>query len=182
MENKNAGLTLIELVAVIGIMAVLVGVMGLSVTAISSQRVSSAAGDVKEALQTAQTIAMSKRGCYVDITYDDGDVVFTTYAIETNLTGSPATEEIKAKVVSKLTIGGGIKVALAGDVGAQVESGSHYRLRFDRASGAYKTIGIAVGGSFVENSFDTEKIVFTKGSKTATLVVSRLTGRITYGD
>lgn len=182
MEKKNAGLTLIELVAVIGIMAVLVGVMGLSVTAISSQRVSSAAGDVKEALQTAQTIAMSKRGCYVDITYEDGDVVFTTYARETNVSGDPETEEIKAKVVSKLTIGGGITVELAGDVGALVQAGSHFRLNFDRASGSYKAIGIEVGGSFVDNSFDTEKIVFKKGSKKATLVISRLTGRITYGD
>ena len=41
--KRNEGLTLIELVVVIAIMSVLVGVVGISITVVSRQKVSNAA-------------------------------------------------------------------------------------------------------------------------------------------
>lgn len=182
--RKNEGLTLVEMITVIGIMAVLIGVVGISVKVLSRQRVSSAASDVKELMQTAQTIAMSKRSCYVEITCENGLAKFTTYVTETNDDElNPGTTTTAVKKIASLTLSRGIQVELAGDVGAQVTDGCSYRFRFDRASGAYKDIGIGVGGSYVENSFDTERIVFSRGaSNTATITISKLTGRVSYGE
>ena len=96
---------------------------------------------------------------------------------------NPGTTTTAVKKIASLTLSRGIQVELAGDVGAQVTDGCSYRFRFDRASGAYKDIGIGVGGSYVENSFDTERIVFSRGaSNTATITISKLTGRVSYGE
>ena len=65
--EKNKGVTLIELIVVIGIMGVVAGLIGLSLVVVSRQKVSSAASDIKGQFQTAQTIALSKDDCYVKI-------------------------------------------------------------------------------------------------------------------
>ena len=77
--EKNKGMTLIELIVVIGIMGVVVGLIGLSFAVVSRQRLSSAASEVKGQFQTAQTIALSKDDCFIKIEKNsDDEVVFTT--------------------------------------------------------------------------------------------------------
>lgn len=66
-DRKNAGLSLIELIVVVAIMSVLLAVVGLSISAVSKQKVSGAAVKMKELIQVSKTYAKSKGNCKMTI-------------------------------------------------------------------------------------------------------------------
>ena len=159
--KRNGGLTLIELVVVIAIMSVLVGVVGISITVVSRQKVSNAAADVRGLLQTAQTIAMSKKNCYVEITKESSGYVFTTYSY----TESASTDR---RVIDKVTIGDKIVVSIPTGVGNSYAAvNSAVQIKYKRESGAFDT-GTPTG------------IRFSRGNKTVTLSLTALTGRVSF--
>jgi len=60
MKKDNRGLTLIELIVVIAIMAIMIAVSGFSLSMISHKRVSNNALSIKQAIQIAQTYNKSQ--------------------------------------------------------------------------------------------------------------------------
>ena len=162
--KHNEGLSLIELVVVVAIMAVLVSVVGISVTVVSRQNVSNAASDVRGLLQTAQTVAMSKKNCYVKITQkSNGDWYFETHTYTG--TGDDGTKQ-NEKVLDHLTVSGKVKV--------EVKSGGSY------VSAASTTIEyIRNTGAFKAGAFPSE-IRFSRGTKVVTLHLTELTGKVSY--
>ena len=132
--KKNQGLSLIELVVVIAIMSVLVGVIGISVTVLSRQKVSNAASDVKGLLQTAQTIAMSKKNCYVKITKESNGVVFATYSYT-------QADKSDQKIIDKVTIDKKIEVQIkAAGAGSFSDFSSGVEIRYNRENGSFTSL------------------------------------------
>ncbi len=160
--KKNEGLTLIELVVVIAIMSVLVGLVGLSVSVLSRQKVSNAASDVKGLLQTAQTIAMSKKSCYVEIKSDSDGVTFTTYTYTKD-------DRSDKKFMDKVTIGDQISVSVkqAGASSFTSVGSSVIEIKYKRENGAFTDDTI-------------QEIMFSKGTKDVTLRLTKLTGKVSY--
>lgn len=174
--KRNEGLSLIELIVVIAIMGVLVSVVGISVTVVSRQKVSNAASDVRGEFQTAQTIAMSKDNCYMQIHENsDGDTVFTIHASDET-------------VLDRVTVSNKISVSV-GYGGSMVNAGSVdvIRIYYNRESGAFSEAYINGGASATDkgNLVPTtdrviESIRFSNGSKSVTLHLTKLTGKVSY--
>ena len=163
--KKNQGMSLVELIVVIGIMGVVVGLVGISFAVVTRQRVSSAATDVKGQLQTAQTIAMSRDDCYVEVRRNaSGEVVFTTYS---SATKKLDTYTVDSKIQVKLQIGSAI-YNLKSDTGTFVIS-------YQRESGSMKDT--TRNGTYMGVL---RRIEFTDGKKTSILNVNKVTGKVSF--
>lgn len=159
--KKNQGLSLIELVVVIAIMSILVGLIGVSVSVLSRQKVSSAASDVKGLLQTAQTIAMSKKNCYVKISQESQGVVFATYSYT-------KADKSDQKLIDKVTISDNITVKVKAAGASSFSSiSSAVEIKYKRESGSFTTDTI-------------DAIQFSKGTKSVELKLTKLTGKVAY--
>lgn len=172
--KRDEGLTLIELVVVIAILAVMVSVVGISVSVVSRQRVSNAVADVKVLFQTAQTIAMSKDNCHIAIDQnDDGDTIFTLYS------SSDGT------VLNRVTISSKIDVFIHYGTSQSTPIGTFktVNIYYDRLSGAFSGF-YACGTSTYIGSVIPEGISgieFSNGSSNKiTLKLTKLTGRVSY--
>ena len=170
--KKNEGLSLIELVVVIAIMSVMIAVVGISVTVLSRQKVSNAASDVKSLLQTAQTIAMSKDNCHVEIQEIGDSVVFTTYSSSNKIIDKVTLDE-KITVSLSYASGSSMNMDVLGAVGIYYkrESGA-----FDSAS-VCGTTGNPKSGTAVD---PIRWIRFSNGNKSVTLHLTELTGKVSY--
>ena len=161
--EKNKGVTLIELIVVIGIMGVVAGLIGLSLVVVSRQRVSSAASDIKGQFQTAQTIALSKDDCYVKIEKNSSDeVVFTTYSsLEKKLDTCAIDKRIEVKIY-------------AGSNEVNLSSGPVI-MKYERQTGGfeYPTQNGSTLGKIT-------RIVFGTGKREIVLRLNKATGKVTY--
>lgn len=165
--KKDRGFSLIELLVVVAVMSVLVALLSVTINVVFSQRVSSAASDTKSLFQAAQTVAMSKDNCYVSLSVNgDGDIEITSYSSTTKQLDSVIVED---NIAVTLEIGG---------TAYTVSGSDDYQIRYIRESGAFDTVYI--------NGVDTgkycTKITMSKGSKTEVLQLSKLTGKITFGN
>ena len=169
--KKNQGLSLIELVVVIAIMGVLVGLVAISVTVLSRQKVGNAASDVKSLLQTAQTIAMSKDDCHVEIQVINGAVVFTTYSSA-------------SKVIDKLTLDKKIGVRISYDGGKNVNELGAVGIYYERESGSFSNAFVRGSTGNPKTGEDTHSalqwIEFYNSTKSVRLNLTRLTGKVSY--
>ena len=170
--KKNQGLSLIELVVVIAIMSLLVGLVAISVTVISRQKVANAASDVKSLLQTAQTIAMSKDDCHVEIQEINGAVVFTTYSSANSIIDK-VTLDKKITVNISYSTGSSLNMNVCGAVG----------IYYERESGSFTNsyVSGSTGNPKSGTAVDPIRwIEFSNGSKSVRLHLTRLTGKVSY--
>ena len=102
-SNNNKGLTLVELVVVIGIMAVLLVVMGVSFNTIFVNKTKSGAKNIYNMLGTAQTLGMSKGNIYLGLSADaDGNT--TVSVIYGGKTGKDFSVVESKKLGSKVSV------------------------------------------------------------------------------
>lgn len=178
IEN-NKGITLIELIVVIAIMAVLTASFAVSLTLISRQRVSNAGSSMKSMLQLAQTYSKSKDECVLKIigqSEGGAEVSIFTYDKDGNekLGSGPTdvnkniTTQIKYKDKSDPTI----------EYMVTVSSGVTAEIRFVRSTGGFEAV--AVPGQASSISAYPVQIIFTNGEKETTLDLATNTGVITY--
>lgn len=163
--EKNRGVTLIELIVVIGIMGVVIGLVGLSIVVVSRQRVSSAASDIKGQFQTAQTIALSKDDCYVKIEKNsDNEIVFTTYSsLEKKLDTCVIDKRIEVRVYS-------------GNAASPVDlSSGPIIMKYDRQTGGFENP--TQNGATMEKI---SRIAFGSGEREIVLRLNKATGKVTY--
>ena len=164
--KKNEGLSLIELIVVIAIMGVMVSVIGISITVVSRQRVSNAASEVKVQFQAAQTIAMSKDNCRVQIKrLSDGDTEVTVFSSE-------------EKILDRITISK--KVTVEVDYGSgftSIADCGTVMIYYVRATGAFDHA--TVGGATKDHI---SRIRFANKSRSEeiTLLFTKLTGKVSY--
>lgn len=165
---------MIELVVVIAIMGVLISLVAISVSVVTRQKVSNAASDVKGILQTAQTIAMSKDNCHVEIQKINGAVVFTTYSSS-------------SKTIDKVTLDKKITVNISYQTGASsnIDVLGAVGIYYDRTTGAFADNAYVCGTTGDPKTTGTAVntirwIEFSNGSKSVRLHLTKLTGKVSY--
>lgn len=156
-RKKNQGFTLLELIVVIAIMAVALGITGMSLGVIQQSRSKGCAQEMKSSLEMARTSAMAKGGGSVTIYKDTttGDIMMQTTGGDSRKIGG-----------SSLTVTYGFK----GDSDV-------YTLGSEPAGKELKVTFSASSGSISDtNSVEWIRI---NGNKKYKLTLYKLTGKVT---
>lgn len=175
-NNKldNKGMTLIELVVIIAIMAVLTASFAVSITLISKQRVSNAANGMKSTIQLAQTYAKSRGSCYITIegTSDNGS---NSYIWTLDDDGNPVIGNGPNNINKKIT------TIVEFDDGTQVtvNSGVIVKINFNRSTGGFENATVTQDGT-EEEVGTPQRIIFTNGEKETVLWLAKNTGLVTF--
>ncbi|MGN0164977.1 MAG: Tfp pilus assembly protein FimT/FimU [Lachnospiraceae bacterium] len=177
MKKNNQGITLIELIVVIAIMAVLTASFAVSLTLISRQKVSNAANSTKSLLQLAQTYSKSKDRCLVRFTgFSDGssEVSIYTYDTEDNLKmgNGPTDINKNINVVIKYEDNSGATYEVT------VASGVSADIKFNRSTGGFDQV--QVPGEADGTLATPVQIRFTNGEKVSVLDLATNTGVVTF--
>lgn len=169
MNNRNAGLSLIELVVTIAIISVLMGIGIISVGMLSSREAKKTCSNLKTTIENSRLDALSKEKMTLVIWQDSNGVHYK----ETTRTGA------MPEIQNVGTIGNS-------NVLVQLEKadGSIVDLGHDDASGQVFKFKRDTGG-FSDNTdvsptvpFDIVKIHVSKAGKTYSLKLQRFTGRV----
>ena len=190
MKKENSGFTLIELIVVIAIMAIFTGMLGLSVSMIMRQRVSTSATSLKETMVLARNYTKSKGNCKVTIqgTSNDGCKIFI-YTGGTSVDLNSLFSDSNMKSGSRLGNGPTYvnkkiktKVKIGSDY-YEVDAGKIVDIVFDRRTGGFKCAYFGSSGDLYSSPGITKgvptEIVLDNGSRKAVLNLATYTGTVT---
>lgn len=176
MKNNNKGYSLIELVAVIGIMAVLTGFLMLSVRILIGWNVNQCAEEISGHLNNVKTNALSKQGVEMKI-YQRASggyqVDYIEYVYEDDGLGNPV---LVANTIRSYEVGGDkVSVSLTYEDGTHtsIDGVNVVSLGFNRSSGAYTYPKI----NDVEYLSYCTQIDVSRGSKTRSILLVPITGK-----
>lgn len=167
MQKSNSGITLIEILVVIAILAVTVGIAGVSISLMYSRDAEKCAKNINNALESARMRSMSKEGSssfWIDIS----EAVWS-FGIEPS--------------VEKKELPGRIDVAFASEGSYDLSSCKKLTIEFDKATGkvtALKAEDIPVD---VRDIGVIKIRVTNSDGKTATVLLVTATGKhyVEYG-
>lgn len=181
-KSNNSGFSLVELIIVIAIMAVMVGVMAMSVSSLTGRRVRKCADEIVTTLERARVLTLGKEQNKVEcvISYDD---TAREYRIRILQGGT----EVTNRVLGKDPID--IKVYFEGDskgysltelkgsdsLVPYVSDSKGLHLLFNRASGAFEK-NTSMANSVLKEYC--QKIVVSNGTKTVEITTVGKTGKI----
>lgn len=168
MRMDNKGLSMVELLIVVAIMAVLAGTLTVGVSAAFSKPADECAEKIATVLSNARITTMGKQNLELQF-YTKDDCIYLK-EIVTAADGTVSTRESKISkkgvtVEYKLT-GGGSYVPLG-------NSSSPLTLSFKRSTGGFNPCS---GGSYCE------EIRVTKGSRVRIIKLAYLTGKVMIED
>lgn len=162
--KKDRGFTLVEVMVVLAIMAVLTGMIGLSISMIAGQRLKSAVSDTKSLMQSAQTVAMSKKDCVVEFAQNsDGECVITSKV-------NGGDKQLKEIVVNKKI---SISIITSDGTTYNVSSGTAVTIVYNRETGGFANCQV----NGIDQGIPAE-ISFSKGDRTIVLELATYTGKI----
>ena len=180
MKNKNQGFSLVELIVVIGIMAVMIGIVGFSLSFLFSTEAKQAVQKVSGQLNETKTGAMSRYDEEMTLSYKTKDTAAAipsdgyyvkrenwTIMNTTNLDKKSMGTEIR-KVASKKVV-----ITVCYDASSSIELGETHSLTisYDRASGALEN-AILDG-----NPITLSEIKFKSGLKEYSIAFTPETGK-----
>lgn len=155
LKDNNKGFTLIEMIVTLAVMAVLMVIMGYSISILTNSRAKGCADDLYTAIQGARTEAMAKDGeiSLIITAKDDGIYVKLNTGNENKIGGSRLTVLTN---YDELTDTGN----------ALVPGGSNasYEIQFDKKTGGFKS------------DYGT---IMIQGSANYKLTLYKLTGKVT---
>lgn len=154
--KKNKGFTMVEVMVTIAVMAVLASIIGITMGILLGQRVKSMAADTKSVLQSTQMVAYSRDDAFVTLSQNGGNALVVAYSSAGNEINRAEGHNVQLYV----TIGG-----------SEQQVTSPIEIHFDRQTGGLKA---QAGGGYVS------RIRVTNGSRSVTLNISKLTGKVTY--
>ena len=177
MKKDNRGLSLLEMIVVITIMAIITGGVVLSVGLISKKNVDKCAERIKQAIQSNRSVAMGRYDSKLEI-YVSGDDIYACQYMKRDASSSFA-GELPSQVGSSdliLTVtlwdGASYTDYAFGTPGGM----SKLILQFDRSSGALKPCSSEMGSAYA-GKYCT-KITISNGTKKKELTISYLTGKV----
>ena len=162
--EDNRGISLVELIVVISIMAVMVGVTSLGLGMMFSRDANYVAVRIDDALSETRTLSMSKDGkftCLLHIDAPDGSYV----QINRSVGGAVSTE------YKKILLDKSVNIAVKGD-GTAISG--DFSVEFDKSKGSVKQ----VNGATADKGVYTITVTSTKNtSKTRDVTLVTITGR-----
>ena len=156
--KKNRGFTLVEVMITVAVMGVLAGIVGISMGVLFGQRVKSMAADTKSVFQSTQIASMGRDNAYILIYQDGEDSFVVAYSSDDKIINSATAHHVSVSyVVGNTTYNSPSKA-------------SAVKVYFNRQTGGLDATADAA----------LKSITFSNGTKSITLQVSRLTGKVTY--
>ena len=172
MKCNNKGMSLVEIIIVIGMMSIILGVVGYSVAFSSSKHVDECAQKLASAIQHCRTVTMGKNETTITISYDaSGKVVVSENVTRVNSSGALVSSSDQ-KVVGKKGLEITYSVSGAGDKSLSSEP---LTLKFNRGNGSLE----ATNGS--ESALCT-KIVVSREFDSKTIEIIPITGKVSLVD
>lgn len=162
-QNNDLGYTLVELIVVIAIMAVITGVVSLSVSMIFSQDANKSAKIIDDELAEARMLSMSKSGILVLVIHTKTDPSQNTLEI-TRDGSSYKTVSIDRNVFINMKLGG-TTISSPGD---------DISIEFDKSTGSVKKVN---GTSAAADGLYEIESVAQKNSRTTSVLLVANTGR-----
>lgn len=171
-KRDNRGMSLVELIIVMAIMAVLASAVSIGVNLVTNKAADKCATQLKSSIQSTRITTMGKFRTYLKIYMTSNGVCIEE--VVQNVEGGAETVTLTytgdAYVSVIYTLSDGSQYPL-GDINSPLY------LEFDRSSGALKrlpdTMGVAQAGKYCV------KIEISKGNKKRTLKLAYLTGKVT---
>ena len=184
MKQNNKGLSLVELIVVIAIMAVVIGIGALSFNLLFGTQAKSCAQKVSGMLNETKTGCMSRYDETMILSYRTAgsDPAITTagyytenklYTIDKDATSVETGSEIRKMGGSRVVI----TVYMADGSSFVLGQNNKVTISFDRASGAFDKATTVVDGSNGSGYID--KITFQSGLRTYTITMVQETGKHT---
>ncbi len=165
IDKDNRGLSLIEIIIVISIMAFIGAVFLLSTSVATNKHVNSCAAKLTSSLEQTRNLVLGKRGGYIEFWQNAGDNVYC----QMNIDGQPYGDEVSIGH-SGLTITVNTYNSLTGTSGSYTLSGhGRTRVTFSRSNGSVK-----------DDEYVTS-IVITNNYRSITISIDKFTGRVTQG-
>lgn len=163
----NKGMSLVELIVVVAILAIFTGGITYSMNWASGKAAEECAQKLAYSLQQARTMAMGKNNVIVTVKKNsEGDVV-TEVMITTNTDSGIDIDTITSKVGKK-----NVTVKFSDGSSESELSESGVKFEFDRASGALKLLNDAEAGA------TSPSFTISKGSTMRIVDIVSITGRI----
>ena len=190
MEKDNKGFSLVELVIVVGIMAVMLSFIFYSFSLLTGQNARECANNLTSALGKEKTYALTKSAtadCYMEIIQDTDGSYYVRYYVPENAL------DMKWVQLDKQKIGkGSVDIVChfkdtvsGGESDWQIQSGQSLIVVFDRISGKFKKFiqsDGTEGNAYIENkmketsTMECTKIVVDRG-RTYELALYSATGK-----
>ena len=165
--SDDRGISLVELIVVISIMAVMTGVVSLSVSMMFSRDASYVAVRLDDALTEARTLSMSRDGQFTFTLHTDGLDPTGSYVQIMRSVGGAAPSEYKKILLDK-----SVTIAVAGD---STPVSGDISIEFDKSKGCIKKINSSE--SDIKGVY-TFTVTSTRGSsKTKVVNLISTTGR-----
>ena len=173
----NCGVTLVELVVVISIMAVMVGLMSLGIGIMFTRDASYVAVRIDDELAETRMMSMSKSGVFIfELCIDDSDPYtgseITIYNATYNDAGEISPEASWTKY-KKTLLDKSVKITVS-DGGSYSKTSGKIRIIFDKAKGSVKSFD---GSSGAGKAFTFTVTSQKNTSKTQTVTLVGNTGR-----
>ena len=160
LKLNDQGISLIELIIVLAIMAIIGGAAFLSTTVATDKHVNSCGQKIASSLEQTRGLAMGKQSGYVTLSQTAGDYVYLQMYID----GQPYGDRVavgRPGVTVNITRDGGGTTTL-------VSEGS-VTIQFDRSNGSVSSVGGAA---------PIVKIAVTNGRRTMNVNIDKFTGRV----
>lgn len=160
MEKKNKGMSLVEIIIVVAIMAVMAGGVAIGLSVIFDKPADGCAKKIQAVLQNARTTSMGRFGDVIVLDKDaSGNIVIRETIHDKNGTASAKPVQIVGDSKVNVTCKNGSGATMALPV----------TIEFDRTNGGLK--GGAAGCA---------EITVSAGSRTRYVKISYVTGKISY--
>lgn len=168
MKKDNRGLTLVELIVVIGILAALAGAATIGVGLITGRSADKCASRLQTVMQNDRITTMGRLETGMRIYMDAQGYIYVDEVIKVDET---TTETVTTQVGAA---GVSIWYKITGEASyRELTAGNDLLLSFDRASGAFKDLtAMGLPGHYCE------EIKIEKGNRIKILKLSYLTGKI----
>lgn len=157
----NRGFSLVELMVVIGIIAIILGSFTYGYSVVSNKEVDQCAKKIQTILDSTRSTAMGKRSVNLQLYYNGGKII-----AERTING---TEVKKTEVGDDSLI---VSYTLSDGTSKDLSTDSLSNISFDRASGS-------LNPSIGKNTY-LKKITISNGRKNVYIEIDKLTGRVTF--
>ena len=166
MRKNNKGMSYVELLLVLAIMAILIAVASLTIGLISRANVSRGAEKLASTFNQARSVSMARgtSNGVLEITFDGSN-----YYYYVGSSTDPDKEDMKVKFISSPAV---VTYALDSAPTTQIPMGTMIKVEYDQSSGSIKRCIDASG-----NVVSFHSITLTNEDKSATIRIYSATGK-----